>query len=235
MVVMARAVGMPARLVVGYARGDFDPVNQRYIVTEAEAHSWVEIYFPRIGWIPFEPTASRPEVGRGWTPTILEPERVAGGGLLASLLANWPGGILAALGVVLGLIAGFFVWSLVAGWRLRRLPAAKMLRHIYQRLYRIGGALAVPMPGGQTPSEFAEALLLRANDIGAQTRWRVRLQFPQDALHQLTEAYTRTIYSPYQPGSDVQGQTVVLWWRLRRKLWALRLLAYWQRLSAKWA
>ncbi len=46
MVVLARAAGLPARLVVGYATGTYDPSQARYVVTEADAHSWVEVYFP---------------------------------------------------------------------------------------------------------------------------------------------------------------------------------------------
>ncbi|GLB62027.1 transglutaminaseTgpA domain-containing protein [Cytobacillus sp. NCCP-133] len=60
MVVMARAVGMPARWVKGYTEGDFKQSAgsglRLFEVTNNNAHSWVEIYFPEIGWVPFEPT-----------------------------------------------------------------------------------------------------------------------------------------------------------------------------------
>ena len=62
MVVMARATGLPARLAVGYASGAYDANNARYVVTEADAHSWVEIYFPNYGWVEFEPTSNRSEL-----------------------------------------------------------------------------------------------------------------------------------------------------------------------------
>ena len=64
MVVMARAVGLPARLVMGYASGTYDPPTAEYIVTAADAHAWVEIYFAGIGWVEFEPTAGLPEIVR---------------------------------------------------------------------------------------------------------------------------------------------------------------------------
>ena len=67
MVVLARAAGIPARLAIGYASGTYNLNSKRYVVTEADAHSWVEIYFPRIGWIPFEPTASQPLPDRSAT------------------------------------------------------------------------------------------------------------------------------------------------------------------------
>ncbi|MEK7275740.1 MAG: transglutaminase domain-containing protein, partial [Chloroflexota bacterium] len=64
MVVLARAAGVPARLAVGYASGTYDVAKGRYLVTEADAHSWVEVYFPSYGWIEFEPTAARPVIDR---------------------------------------------------------------------------------------------------------------------------------------------------------------------------
>jgi hypothetical protein len=59
MVVMLRAIDIPARWVKGFAPGEFviNDVGERvYQVTNNEAHSWVEAYMPGIGWIPYEPT-----------------------------------------------------------------------------------------------------------------------------------------------------------------------------------
>ncbi len=64
MVVLAREAGVPARLAVGYASGTYNLNSRRYLVTEADAHTWAEVYFPGIGWVPFEPTAARPELQR---------------------------------------------------------------------------------------------------------------------------------------------------------------------------
>ena len=64
MTVLARAAGIPARFVVGYASGVFNPDEGRTIITEADAHSWVEVYFPGVGWIEFEPTAALEAIER---------------------------------------------------------------------------------------------------------------------------------------------------------------------------
>lgn len=69
MAVMLRSVGVPARWVKGYApgaregsdrpmmTGSFDPdEGGRFSVTNADAHSWVEVYMGEYGWISFEPT-----------------------------------------------------------------------------------------------------------------------------------------------------------------------------------
>ncbi|MGH7903198.1 MAG: transglutaminase domain-containing protein, partial [Candidatus Dormibacteraceae bacterium] len=53
---LLRSVGIPARLVNGYGPGKYDHKLKRYVVRESDAHTWVEVYFPGYGWIPFEPT-----------------------------------------------------------------------------------------------------------------------------------------------------------------------------------
>ena len=59
MVVMLRTLGVPARFVAGFAQGEWDAANARYLVRESDAHTWVEVFFPGYGWIEFEPTAIR--------------------------------------------------------------------------------------------------------------------------------------------------------------------------------
>lgn len=59
MVIMLRSIGIPARWVKGFAEGEEIGTKdgQRiYEVTNNNAHSWVEAYFPGVGWMPFEPT-----------------------------------------------------------------------------------------------------------------------------------------------------------------------------------
>lgn len=54
--VLARAVGLPTRLAVGFATGEPIP-GGGYQVYDRDAHTWPEVYFgPRYGWLPFEPT-----------------------------------------------------------------------------------------------------------------------------------------------------------------------------------
>jgi transglutaminase-like putative cysteine protease len=60
MVVLLRVEGVPARVASGFAPGDFDESSGVSTVRENHAHTWVEAYFPRYGWITFEPSAIRP-------------------------------------------------------------------------------------------------------------------------------------------------------------------------------
>jgi transglutaminase-like putative cysteine protease len=54
--VLARAIGLPTRLAVGFATGNNEGGGY-YQVLNADAHTWPEVYFgPQYGWLPFEPT-----------------------------------------------------------------------------------------------------------------------------------------------------------------------------------
>ncbi len=67
---LARAIGLPTRLAVGFATGT-DEGNGNYQVLNADAHTWPEVYFgPEYGWLPFEPTKSYVDpVSSGYAPT----------------------------------------------------------------------------------------------------------------------------------------------------------------------
>jgi transglutaminase-like putative cysteine protease len=59
MAVMLRAVGIPARVAVGYTGGNFDAERDAWVILDRDAHSWVEVWFPDQGWLPFDPTPGR--------------------------------------------------------------------------------------------------------------------------------------------------------------------------------
>ena len=56
MVTMLRSLGIPARLVVGFAPGIWDEDREVWEVQARHYHAWPEVYFPRYGWVEFEPT-----------------------------------------------------------------------------------------------------------------------------------------------------------------------------------
>ncbi|RJG17032.1 transglutaminase family protein [Paenibacillus thiaminolyticus] len=55
MAVLLRTQGIPARWVKGFAPGELTGPGQ-YTVRASDAHAWVEVYFPTVGWVPFEAT-----------------------------------------------------------------------------------------------------------------------------------------------------------------------------------
>ncbi len=86
---MARAIGLPTRVAVGFTPGDVDPADPTLFTVRGEhAHAWPEVFISGAGWVAFEPTPGRgapgafeytqvPEQqdtsGPSTTPTTLEP------------------------------------------------------------------------------------------------------------------------------------------------------------------
>jgi transglutaminase-like putative cysteine protease len=56
MALMLRMLGIPSRVAAGFAPGGRDPERATYLVDDTDAHNWVEVFFPGIGWTTFEPT-----------------------------------------------------------------------------------------------------------------------------------------------------------------------------------
>ena len=61
MAVMLRMLGIPARVAVGFTSGTND--DGTWVVTDHDAHAWVEVWFAGLGWIPFDPTPGRGRFG----------------------------------------------------------------------------------------------------------------------------------------------------------------------------
>lgn len=217
MVVLARAAGLPARLAVGYISNGYNAASARYLVTEAEAHSWPEIYFPGYGWVNFEPTGGRPALER---PARAEP-RPAGYPVLPrqtprrSLGGWWPV-LPAGLAVLLLLGAG---WAAADSWYLRNLPPRRAIARLYRRLGQHARRLGVTPPAGHTPYEFAAALAGHLSGLKGSPRFRHLLAPAALEIRQLTGLYVQTLYSTRPPDDAARQQAVKNWRHLRRRLW----------------
>lgn len=78
MAVMARTLGIPSRIAVGYRAGAAQPDGE-YAVSNRQLHSWPELYIQGAGWVAFEPTpdsdaAAQPSTEPTATPTAAAPE-----------------------------------------------------------------------------------------------------------------------------------------------------------------
>lgn len=76
-VLMLRSLGIPARMAVGFAQGEViedqqDQTSISYLVRRKDYHAWPEVYFPEIGWVEFEPTASQDDLIRPLTNDPLQ-------------------------------------------------------------------------------------------------------------------------------------------------------------------
>ncbi len=173
-VVLARLSGLPARFVIGYATGRWDPQAGVYRVTEREAHSWPEVYIPGVGWVPFEPTAARAVFDWEAQPSVPTAQEAPASRLAAFQAwatrhwrreALWRGvlRVLAGVGVgLMALIVGLAFW-------LGRLPAPA---RAYAGLLVLGRALGVSWRPTRTPREYGREVLSRlARRSGRAYRW----------------------------------------------------------------
>ncbi len=70
MAMMARTLGIPSRVVVGFLHPDKRVASGQYVFTSHDSHAWPELYFSGVGWVRFEPT---PGVGAAmppWAPKV---------------------------------------------------------------------------------------------------------------------------------------------------------------------
>ncbi len=73
MAMLLRMGGIPARVAAGFTSGTYDKQSGRWIVTDIDAHAWVEAWFPSYGWVRFDPTpASAPARGGAALEPILK-------------------------------------------------------------------------------------------------------------------------------------------------------------------
>ena len=92
MTLMLRYLGIPSRVAEGFTSGTYDPQTKTWTVTDHDAHAWVEVWFPRYGWLPFDPTPGRGSLTAAYS--VSSPDfRVAAAerfisGVAASLLST---------------------------------------------------------------------------------------------------------------------------------------------------
>lgn len=154
MVVMLREIGIPARFVVGYGSGDYNPFTGYYEVRANHAHSWVEVYFADYGWIPFDPTpgwTGEPQSGdiQHWVFSGLfqdlqiphiELSGLAETGAVFMSFALTPLLYIGAILLVIGII--YLFWRLWQWWQIKRgrhyhqHPIRKKIFREYRRIQR---------------------------------------------------------------------------------------------------
>lgn len=231
MAVLARSVGVPARLAVGYASGSYDEEEGFYEVTEEHAHSWVEVYFPRYGWIPFEPTAARVTFERREGGPLVERPSDLDARLkelreqgefrqFREALRRWSLG----LGIGGGLLAmGAAAWMV---WRRRSEAGLGVAQRLYLHLTRWSARLGRQPAAHETPAEFARGLAERLTTLAATARWgRHRLleqgQAAGEEAGELAAVFVRAQYSPHPLTEAEWRRAEALWQRLQRRLWRL--------------
>ena len=165
LVVMLRSLGVPARLTVGYVPGERNPFTGLFEVRASDAHAWTEVYFPNLGWLPFDPTANVPlAAGEGSSR--------AGTGALRYLTAHLPSlppwsrpvMLAAAAVVVLGAVGMTLVGEVRRRWARRRAPWADRW---VERLEDAGHRRGRPRQATESARAYVTAL-----GLGDDELWR---------------------------------------------------------------
>jgi hypothetical protein len=225
MVVMLRSVGVPARVVTGFAPGQYDETESAYVIFESEAHAWVEVFFPKYGWVNFEPSVLRDLPFRptdtstivfpitegeyfGESPDMFmdDPYFDGFGEFVPPLQGRNDEAWLAALGVLVGLVlalvAAWYIMMAVLKRGLRGLPWHAQWYGQFRRLARWAGLAG---RASQTPYEYTAWLERRYPGTGQMVR-------------PITECYVQGAYSGKEPGPEDLARASKAWDSLRRPL-----------------
>ena len=175
MTVLLREVGVPARIVVGFGPGERNPFTGYWEVRESDAHAWVEVWYPHVGWVPYDPTFGVPPAApsfgsrfvladavaavarfvRGRVPARIARLAATGWRVAARVLSR--GWILAAPTMALGLGAVFAARRRRVRRRRRRAAptgAAAAFASLERALRTAGRA----RPPQTTPSEYLRVI-----------------------------------------------------------------------------
>jgi hypothetical protein len=160
--------GVPARVAVGFTKGSYDSGVRQWVVTDLDAHAWVEAWFPQYGWVPFDPTPPADPALGGHIPQVggaigaTGAASKAANGTRAGAAALGPssqqpgsgnGGPLGAIGV-LGILALLATGAAVAVWTRPLRGADAMIAELEGALRRTGR----PVSGGATLSSIERRL-----------------------------------------------------------------------------
>jgi len=219
-VVMARAVGIPARLAAGYLGGEYSFSNRAYLVRQRNGHSWPQVYFPGWGWIGFEPTGAQA------VTDFLEESPLPEGALPGP--AGPPARVVRsrrrALG--LGLVALVGMGVAAAVWvhrRRRRAAQVFSLPLVWGFVGRAGRRLGLPPDPALTPGEYAAALAAELHTWAEWAgrwgdRWREWAAQVESALADLASLYTAHVYGGHAVTAPGEADVQQLWARLRGPL-----------------
>jgi transglutaminase-like putative cysteine protease len=189
MVVMLRSLGIPARVSVGYVLRPQDrlPDSNTYVIVEANAFAWPEVYFPGLGWVEFNPTPSEPRISRAGSDDQFFPDDdlsefpldefgldeffpdiESPGEALDELAAEEGSNLIGT--IILGVIAIFLGLTLVGGgvfhfsWQ-HGLGGLDYPTQVWEKTVRLARWARIPMFPQQTPAEYAEQLQDELADI----------------------------------------------------------------------
>jgi hypothetical protein len=192
-------------------------------VREFNGHAWVEIYFPGIGWVEFEPTPSQPRFPRPGETPLTSPDlgdlplpgestAPAAPGL-GTVLRR----LLAPAGGLLGLLLLLAVLPL-RDWLLFLQPEPRAIQTAFRRLYRAGPRWGIQADAARTPREYSRLLAERLGRLQADPKLAPSIRLLLADLDWLTERYLHLLFSPAPASAPDGKQAARIWTRLHARL-----------------
>ena len=241
MAVLARSLGIPARLASGYTLGRAD--GSIYHIKESDAHTWPELYFEGYGWIEFEPTASKATIVRlerpASTPTAdtttnegdasadsearrnrrnrfeddsLPPDAGTGGSASFTLPVDPAVAIVGGSAIGLFILGALALVALQLVWVLNVRKLPPASR-AYAEIFRFARWLGLQLNRAHTPYEQAEVL-------------KERLPDKQEEITRVSSLYVREQYSPHGLAKWENAQVKDLTTRINRRIRGAILARY---------
>jgi Transglutaminase-like superfamily len=227
MVVMARAVGIPARFVSGYSPGSYDAPNAEYVIRELNAHSWAEVYFTGIGWVEFEPTGSIPEIVRsdtGVAPLPSNENESAASRLLNRFRLEKVTYTLLPVFVVIAIVLLYFM--LIEKWWQLRLSPVNAIERIYRKFYRAGRPFAGIQTHAETSHEFANKLIDKLIELEERSSYKAIFARLKNNVSALTDLYNLALFTDNDIQKKDANTAWDAWKQLRWRLWFARIILY---------
>ena len=185
MAVLGRAVGLPTRYVEGFLMPSHAKEGNIYEVKKLNGHAWVEIYFPKIGWLTFDPTpidqsghlAGQHENAGAhddpyWEeymnqhrhpqdqPDYLPDQQEISGAQPAS--SPWESIFQSSLIILIifvlagGILGGLKLWDILRWYQIKKLPYERQLNYCYQEILWLLKLYGFPVRRGETPYAYAD-------------------------------------------------------------------------------
>jgi hypothetical protein len=227
---MARALGAPARVAVGFTWGDPVPGEEGlYVVSGRQAHAWPEVWFPELGWVAFEPTPGRgaPDSTHSLVAasqdSLVQPDRpgepttttaAAGAGANGPELSFDPGLGLPELGPTTPAAQqsgnSVPVWLIATAFMTMAYLIAVPLWHRLRRARRVHRATSPEARIDAAWADATEAIEIATGMLRppgtTRTTWARQLRndrrVPGEDLQQLADLVTRVRFDPQHHVSD---------------------------------
>ncbi len=235
MTLMARELGIPARMAAGYTNGKFNAQTGEWDISGTDAHAWTQIYFAGYGWINFEPTATFstfPRLLKSGSTSSAPISPIGSSTGSKNNSRNHPGPELGATGLNgtgtqsttaaeqirmdVGIVLLVLIALLLGGllyfnfWWRRLFRGLSLPSQIYGRVSLLAGWAGVSRRRSQTPREYMQAVTAVA---------------PGEAVtfERLGDIYSRERWadpeSPEHPKRTGEaGELPTLWLPLQRQL-----------------